>query len=76
MNKKVIIIIVVLLAIVLCYYFWKKSKAKKDLNPTTAGRKTPDSSWTEKEWLLNGYTQNEIDTAKKLQSNIPTFSLF
>jgi hypothetical protein len=61
----------------IAYYFINSSKAAaKPADLTLKGRPTPQASWTQWDWLKNGYTQNEIDAAKAIQANFLTNNLF
>jgi len=63
--RTAIIGILVLAAIGLIAYliFGVNKAAAAPVDPTTKGRPTPQPSWTQADWLANGYTQQEIDAA-------------
>lgn len=76
MSNKVLIFILVTVIAVIAIMWYTKNKKLTTTTPTTAkdaltkGRPTPQPSWTEWDWLKNGYTQSEIDAAKKVQSTM------
>lgn len=57
--KVFLIILVIALIAVIWYLINRKTKTVTIVKPR------PNSSWTNAEWLKNGYTQKEIDDYKK-----------
>lgn len=56
MKTLIVIVIIVLIAFII-YLYMRKQK--------TIIKPRPNSSWTNADWLKNGYTQKEIDDYKK-----------
>ena len=61
---KVFLIILVIALIAVVFYLWKKKNQVITVSKTVI-KPRPNPSWTNADWLANGYTQAEIDNYKK-----------
>lgn len=68
--KTILIIIGIAVVLGLIAFLIFGLNPKVTQNATTKDRPVPQSNWTVSDWLANGYTQNEIDVAKNLQSGL------
>jgi len=71
-----ILIGVFVLAVIAAFVYMVASKKITNINPTTKGRPTPLATWNDWDWLQNGYTQAEIDAAKKATQIATGFNPF
>lgn len=69
MKTVIITIITVFILGVIAYFIYKKTAKPKE-------RLKPNASWTKQDWLNNGYTEEEFNKAKQINSALLQLPIF